>query len=253
MITTTETPAARTTAGRPGFWRRGWVRQAWVPVFAAYCVGFGVFGAVSIFVPGMSQSTARPGVPWHFPLIQAHVLTGIIAVCLAWAQVWPWLRENHPVIHRRIGWVYYFAGVIPSGLMAFPVAILNTLSQGMRYGFLAMATLWAITTVGGFVAAVRHRFDDHRRWMYRNVAMTTSTITVRFFQPAAIGLTGWLLPGTYAGQAHLMMLEGAAAGLWASFVAHLLFVEWVVLKPRRRRSRAAAARPARTAVLAADS
>jgi hypothetical protein len=250
MVTTTERPAARNDAGPVGFWKRGWVRQAWVPLFAMYCVGFGLFGAATLFVPGVAQSTVRANLPWHFPMLLVHVLTGIVAVCLGWLQVWPWLRENHPVIHRRIGWVYFFGGVIPSGILAFPVAVLNIFGQGMRYAFLAMALLWAITTVGGFVSAVQHRFEDHRRWMYRSVAMTTSTITVRFLQPLAINLTTWLLPATYSGQARQAVLEGAAAGLWASFVLHLLFVEWVVLRPRRRRRRRVEVRPARDPGLA---
>jgi hypothetical protein len=250
MVTTTERPATRSGPVAVSFWKRGWVRQAWVPLFALYCVGFGIFGAMTLFVPGVSQSSLREGVPWHYPVLLVHVLTGIVAVVLAWMQVWPWLRENRPAVHRKIGWVYFFAGVIPSGILAFPVAILNVFGQGMRYAFLAMSLLWAITTVAGFVAAVQHRFEDHRRWMYRSVALTTSTITVRFLQPLAINLTTWLLPETYEDQVRQALLEGAAAGLWASFVLHLLFVEWVILRPRRRRRRGTDARPARGAVLA---
>ncbi|WP_170141046.1 DUF2306 domain-containing protein [Allonocardiopsis opalescens] len=181
-------------------------------------------------------------------MLAIHVLTGAVAVMLAWLQVWPWLRENHPKIHRRIGWVYFLGGVIPSAVLAFPVSIMTIFGQGLRYAFLAMSTLWLITTVAGFVAVLQRRYEDHRRWMIRNVAMTTSTITVRFLQPLAIGATTWLLPGTYAGQEHLVMVEGAVAGLWASFVGHLLFVEWFVLRPRRRRRRAERSRrPVRAA------
>jgi hypothetical protein len=223
--------------------RSAWARQWWVLPFALYCVGFGIYGGGRFitFDPLLTVASIRPEFPWHYPVLAIHVLTGTVAVCLAWTQVWPWLRENHPGVHRKIGWVYYFAGVIPSGILAFPVAIMTTFGQGLRYGFLAMATLWAITTVAGFVAGIQHRFEDHKRWMYRNVAMTTSTITVRITQPIAIALTTWLLPATYAGQDRLVIVEGAVAGLWAAFVGHLLFVEWVVLRPRRRK-RAAVAR-----------
>ncbi|MEU1289217.1 DUF2306 domain-containing protein [Kitasatospora sp. NPDC005856] len=232
---------ARSASAPPPWWRR-----IWIVLFAAYCVGFAVYGGYRYVTldPEQSRVPIRPDIALHHPLLTVHVLTGVVAVLLAWTQVWPWLRNNHPRVHRRVGWVYYLAGVIPSGLLAFPVAVLTPAGQGIRAALLAMSALWAATTVLGLLAAVQHRYEDHRRWMLRNVALSTTIATSRIVGRLGVEVTDWLLPETYADKQRLVFEEMNAAGLWAALALHLLFVEWYLLRPRRRR------RPATRAVAA---
>ena len=229
--------AARSKAGP----RPRWLREFWVIPFAVYCLGFTIYGGYRYVTldPALSRVPLRADVPWHYALLTTHVLTGMVAAALAWLQVWPWLRETHPTAHRRIGWVYYLVGVFPSCLLAFPVAALTPAGQGIRVVLLVMAALWAVTVVAGFRAVLQRRYDDHRRWMLRNVAMTTTVITSRWVGMVGVELTLALLPETYGSQERLVFEEMNAAGLWAAITIHLLLVEWVLLRPRRR-GRAAA-------------
>jgi uncharacterized membrane protein YozB (DUF420 family) len=225
------------------------MREAWVGLFAVYCIGFGVYGesAYATLNHKMSRVTTRPDVPAHYPLLVLHVLAGFIAICLAWCQVWPWLRETHPRVHRRIGWVYYTAGVFPSCLLAFPVAILTPAGQAVRSVLLVIAVLWTTTVVAGFRAVMQRRYEDHRRWMLRNVALTTTIVTSRILSWWFVDWTNDWLPDTYGHQVVLTATSMSATGLWAALVLHLGYVEWYLLRPRKRRApvRRAAGSPVR--------
>jgi len=158
-----------------------------------------------------------------------------VAMSLCWLQVWPWLRDNHPRIHRRIGLTYLFAGVFPAGLLAFPVAILTTAGQAVRAALFTLAVGWLFVSVAGFRAALRGRYDLHRRWMLRSVALTTSIITLRLIYYSFHFLTTHTLRHTYENQPRLVVTEAYSTSIWLSIALHLVFVEWVLLRPRRRR------------------
>ncbi|MGX4653726.1 DUF2306 domain-containing protein [Micromonospora sp. SCSIO 07396] len=249
-MTTISVPAQEPTSGiRPARSRPRWLREWWVFALAVYCIGFGIFGGYpyGTLDERMSRVSIRPDVPWHYPLLVIHILFGVVAVLLAWLQVWPWLRERHPAVHRRAGWVYYLGGVIPSAILSFPVAILTPAGQGVRSALLMMGLLWSVSVVAGFRAILQRRIDDHRRWMLRNVAITTSTITARPLSLLFINGTLSALPETYGVEPLSTAHQLEAVALWTALAVHVVFVEWYVLRPRNRRR---PVRPTRTALVA---
>lgn len=213
-------------------------RQWWVVLFAAYCLAFSIYGGYRYLTlnPELSRVPIREDFPVHYPLLTAHVITGMIAISVGWAQVWPWLRTHHPVTHRRLGRIYFFAGVFPSAITAFPVAILTPAGQGIRAVLLVMSAIWLFTAIAGLRAILQRRTRDHERWMLRNVAMSTTVITSRILSSIFIEATLWLLPETYGHQQRLVFEEMSATGLWVAIALHLGFVEWYLLRPRRGRA-----------------
>src|SRR6185312_10625818 len=218
--------------------RPRWLREYWVALLAIYCVGFGIYGesAYASLDRKLSRVAIRPNIPEHYPLLVVHVAAGAFAICLAWLQVWPWLRETRPKVHRYVGRVYFYAGVIPAGITAFPVAVITPDGQAIRAVLLVIATCWAVTTVAGLRAALQHRYDDHRRWMLRNVALTTVIVTSRILSWQFVNRTFQFLPKTYDHQVLLTATGMNATGLWTALLLHLGFVEWYLLRPRRRRN-----------------
>lgn len=214
----------------------------WLIPFAVYCVGFALFGFVRFIGFDQSQSFAlppRPQFPFQYPLLALHVIFGAVAMAVCWLQVWPWFRDNHPRAHRRIGWVYYCLGVIPSGLLSIPVAVLSSAGQSLRMSLFSLGVLWLLTTFLGLRAVRQRRFGDHERWMKRNVALTTSIITARpIFVLNFYGLQ-LLAPHTYPADGRLTFTESYSTGIWGSVLVHLVVVEWLVLRPRRQARRAA--------------
>jgi hypothetical protein len=208
----------------------------WVALMAIVCVGFAVYGEFRYitFDPTQARILPRAGSHLQYPLLSLHVLFGAVAISLCWLQVWPWLRDNHPTIHRRIGWTYLLLGVFPSGLLAIPVAILVTEGHSVRMAFLTLAVLWLTSAVLGLRATLQRRYADHRVWMLRNVALTTSIITMRPLSYGALAVLSALLPNTYPANSLATVIIVEDAGFWAAIVIHLVVVEWIVLRRRGR-------------------
>ena len=53
----------------------------------------------------------------------SHIVFGSIAMLTCCLQIWPWLRARNLALHRGLGRVYVFAGVLPAGLLGFVVGV----------------------------------------------------------------------------------------------------------------------------------
>ncbi|MBX7550449.1 DUF2306 domain-containing protein [Streptomyces sp. NPDC004232] len=176
--------------------------------------------------PSKSRLGIRTDLPWHYPLFVVHIYTAVVAIVLAWLQVWPSFRARHPRGHRIVGRVYFFAGVFPSAALAIPDSLLTTSGHDVATALLAMDLCWIITGVAGYRTARRRKYGEHRKWMVRNVAMTTSTVTLRPLNVILVAV------GLNYEQAY-------ATATWGAVLGHLLFAEWYLLRPKKKRRGAA--------------
>src|SRR5215218_2108263 len=172
--------AARTKSRQPlkdRWWRRPWV----VPLafLVAAFLAFSLPPYLSLD-PSRSRVPAPPEFPVHYPMLVAHVIFGSIALICVVFQVWPWFRERHWTAHRRIGRIYVLAGVLPGGLVGLILALTTPFGPVIKVSSVMMALLWLGITLTGFAMARRKRFVEHRRWMIRSFALTTSIILNRF-------------------------------------------------------------------------
>ena len=122
----------------------------------------------------------------HFahPFLILHVAAGVTALVLAPLQLIPRIRERTPKLHRGIGYSYAVACAVgaPAGFM---LALGTQAGPVAGAGFAISATLWPIFTFLGIRAAIQGRFDDHRAWMIRSFAITSTAITLRLMLPFA--------------------------------------------------------------------
>lgn len=211
-----------------------WRRQYWVALLAVYCLGFAVYGANPYITFDKTEARLFPTrFDLQYWMIVVHVFAGVVTVALAWTQVWPWLRNTHPRVHRISGWIYILGGALPAGLLAIPTAILDTGGQSVRLALLTMAVLWLATTFIGAKAAMQRRFADHRKWMLRNVALATVVITARPLAFANLYLMHAVNPEAYPLEGYLTKTEMLSIGLWGALALHLVFVEWFLISRRR--------------------
>ncbi|WP_420807808.1 DUF2306 domain-containing protein [Antribacter gilvus] len=228
-----ESPPAET---RPKWYRRPWI----VPLF----VIVGLF--VALRLPDyLAFDTSRSLVPLqeafpetHYLMLTGHILFGSIAIITCSLQVWPWLRQHHPKVHRISGRVYVFAGVIPSGLFALVVGVMTVIGPAGKIGNVLLAVLWLGTTVAGIVAARQRRYQDHRRWMIRSFALCTSIVANRVWVTLLVlGLMPFL-DTYYGGEMDLLIQDAALASIWISWIVNLMIAQWWLdRKPRRGKSR----------------
>ena len=96
----------------------------------------------------------------HYAVLVAHIFPACIALVLGPLQFIPTVRARRQ-IHRTIGRLYLFAGVLPAALAAVPVALLSG-RLVTEIGLTIPAILWLITGTLAYQAARRHDYTSHR-------------------------------------------------------------------------------------------
>jgi len=222
-----------------------WWRRPWVAPLFVVTVAFLAFSLPPYFPldPGRSRLPLRDDFPLHFPLLVAHIGFGTIALITCCLQVWPWLRRNHPRVHRTCGRIYVLAGVLPAGLLGIVVgasAVVPGFSGKM--GNITLAVVWLAVTFMGFRMARKRRYAEHRRWMIRSFALCTSIVVNRLW---VIGLIIGLSPflqSRFGGDLDALIRSAVEAAIWLSWIVNLLIAEWWIER-RRALPRGEQARP----------
>ena len=160
---------------------RRWWRSPWALAALAAVVVFNLFYALPRYLqfdPKQSRVPLDPTFPGHahahFAVVVIHVIAGNLAMVTMFLQLVPWIRRNHPRIHRISGRVYMLGGVLPTAVLALILVPYSTAPIG-NVGLVAMAVLWLCTTAMGYVRIRQHRYLEHRRWMYYSFALALGT------------------------------------------------------------------------------
>ncbi len=118
-------------------------------------------------------ASAGVSVPLHF-------FGAGLALLVAPLQWLGGVRRRWPRWHRMLGWLYVLAVLLAgsAGLLLAPRA-----QGGWSTGasFLLLALLWLAFTAFAVIHAIRRRFEQHRRWMLRSVALTFAAVTLRIY------------------------------------------------------------------------
>lgn len=139
---------------------------------------------------------------WAF---YAHIIAGPFTLLAGLVLLSDSVRRRFPVWHRRLGRVQVLCVlfiVTPSGLWMARYAMSGTIAA---VGFATLAVVTAICAAMGWRAAVRRRFDQHRRWMLRYYVLLCSAVVIRVIggMSEVTGIewtypiaswTSWLLP-----------------------------------------------------------
>jgi len=146
---------------------------------------------------------------WAF---YAHLVSGPASLLLGTILVSDRFRSIVPAWHRRLGRVQaacVLLLVAPSGLwMAYDAATGAIAAVGL--GSLAIATAACVAL--GWRSAVRRRFANHRRWMWRTFILLCSAVVLRMI-------------GGLATVAHFDAPWLYPLSTWASWLAPLLILE----------------------------
>ncbi|MGH8875822.1 MAG: DUF2306 domain-containing protein [Stackebrandtia sp.] len=186
------------------------------------------------FTPEKSLSLLRDHS--HYLLLSGHIVLGSVAFICCGLQLWPWLRQRHPKVHRVSGRIYVIV-VIPGSVLAAVSSVLAFTPIPARVGNVLGSALWLLTTLIGFRMARNRRFVEHRRWMIRSFALCFSIVLSRVL--GIFWLLGLLpfLDSHYGGNMDALVADVATAGVWSSFMISILAAEWwFERKPKRRRA-----------------
>jgi hypothetical protein len=208
---------------------RTWFRRTWaVAPLMLLALAFISYSLPPYLTLDPSRSRIVPPSigPGYYPALVAHVVFGSIAMFTACLQVWPWLRREHPTVHRRLGLLYIFGGVLPAGAMGLTLGAVSPFGPVIRASNVLLAIVWLTVTTTGFRAGRRHSWIEHRRWMTRSVVLTFSVITNRVW--TAIWIIVFLpqLETTFGGNERLMIQTIAGLSGWLGWVIPLVVAEW---------------------------
>jgi uncharacterized membrane protein len=118
------------------------------------------------------------------PFLILHVAGGVTALLVGPLQFVGRIRARGPAFHRTTGRIYLGAVAVgaPAG---FVLALGTTAGPVASVGFAIPALLWPVFTWLGWRSAVERRFPEHREWMLRSYAVTSTAITLRLMLPLA--------------------------------------------------------------------
>jgi Predicted membrane protein (DUF2306) len=217
-------PEPTTTTAGPRRWRR------WPLVsLAVVSLALLVYMLTPYIPPDMSTSRAKFDNGIFFVLLVAHIFTATVATVTGLAQFWPWLRNNHPRVHRWVGRAYFFAGVFPSMVLAVPVALAAPFGVSNQAGLLMVDLAWAGTAIAGYRSARQRRFADHRRWMIRNYALTFSSLFSRIVQPVlALIIVSQASGPSYRGDNLAIIHDIASSSIWVGVLMVVVAAEFYI-------------------------
>jgi uncharacterized membrane protein len=232
-MTTTESTANIGTVARRAtpWWRRPWTYPLGLIVTVFLVFSLPPYLGLN---PARSRIPAPEGAGWYYPALVTHIGFATIAMVTCALQIWPWLRQKHPLVHRRTGRVYVFAGAIPASIAGFTIALAAPFGPVGAVSNVLLAALWFGCTVQGFRMARARRFGEHRRWMVRSFALCMSIISNRIWAVVWVMVLAPRLETTFGGSE--IALTQAIAGLtaWTGWVVPLLVAEWWLGRSRRR-------------------
>lgn len=167
-----------------------WLRRAAALVFGLGCLAVAVY-AFTFFSRDTSLGNpfdARFVVSgWDVP---GHIFGAGLALLLAPLQLLGGVRRRWPRLHRLGGGVY--AGAIL--IAAISALSLSRHAQGgvaSGSAFALLAVIWVGCTAMGIGYAIRRDFVNHRRWMFRSVALTASAVTLRIMLGVGAAAMQW--------------------------------------------------------------
>lgn len=200
-----------------------WWRNPWVVPWAIIGIGFVVYA----LPPYLTFDPARAKVPQlsqsfpHYQFLWAHIMFGSVAMLTAPLQLWPWLRQRYPAVHRTTGRVYVFAGALPAGLVALVISPFAFAPPGNAIA----AILWLTTTSTAYWMARKRRYAQHRRWMAYSVALTYSIVWGRLLFKVLPHLPDWEQSDVP------LTLETST---WVGWVINLLIAQWWLERTARK-------------------
>lgn len=152
-----------------------------------------------------------------------HIAGAPLALISGLPQLSRMVLRWSPRLHRVLGRVYALAVLLAAAPGGFVMGFRSFAGTPALICFTVMSLLVTVFTVLAWRAALRRRFQSHRRWMIRSYLMMVSAILLRLIDPLLRDLG---VPD----------LTSYVSSLWLSWVPSLVIFEVFEHWPSRRNS-----------------
>ncbi len=101
--------------------------------------------------------------------------------------------------------------MLPAGIAVLGVAPLSSTGFVSQVGNTMLALMWLPITIAGYRMARQRRFAEHREWMIRSFALTTSIVVNRLWLIVLIIVLSPQVDTTFGGDQEAMITAAASA------------------------------------------
>ncbi len=110
-------------------------------------------------------------------ILIAHITAGGGALVLGPLQFWGRLRTRYTNLHRWTG-LFYLLSILVSSACAVILSFTTAYEVNWSYAFSLQVwvSVWIITTIIAYRAALQKKFELHREWMTRSYIVTLAFI-----------------------------------------------------------------------------
>lgn len=169
---------------------------------------------ISFLMIKQTEVTEHPEYLYFF---YTHVFTSILVLTSGFIAI---LRRNFGIknLHKISGKIYVFLILFfaaPSGIYMGFLANGGTLA---KLSFILLGIAWFSSTFLAFKFALKGKFKEHKKWMWRSFALTLSAITLRMWKVIII---------QYIDIAPMDLYNIIA---WLGWIPNLLIVEYLIFK-----------------------
>jgi hypothetical protein len=169
---------------------------------------------VSFLMIKQTEVVERPEYLWFF---YSHVYTSIFVLLAGFLAI---LRKDFGLknFHRNAGKIYIFLTLIlaaPSGIYMGIFANGGFLS---KLSFVILGFLWWFSTFKAYQLARQKKFKEHKQWMWRSFALTTSAITLRMWKVFIVYLF------------HPNPMDVYQIIAWLGWIPNILLIEYLIRK-----------------------
>jgi len=119
--------------------------------------------------------------------IPAHFFGAGLSLLLLPFQLSKKLRQYSQRMHQTTGYLYVIA-VLFGGVSGFIMSFNATGGAIAQWGFRMMSIFWLITTFKAIAFAMNGNIKQHKRWIYRSIALTSAAITFRIYLGVGLGV-----------------------------------------------------------------
>jgi uncharacterized membrane protein len=147
--------------------------------------------------------------------IPAHFFGAGLSLLLVPFQLSKKLRRYSHKIHKTIGYTYVIA-ILFGGISGFIMSFNATGGVFAQWGFRMMSIFWLIATFKAVTYAINGNLTQHKKWIYRSIALTSAAITFRIYLGVGLGVL------------HLPFLTVYPTVSWACWVLNLIACEIVI-------------------------
>lgn len=189
-------------------------------IFALLCIMIGLYPSIYFMIDrtfGLLSSKSPEllnNLLWNIGFY-GHIIPGGLALLVGWIQFSKKIRNNKPLLHRRIGKLYVISVMI-GGICGVFIGFNATGGPVAAAGFIALGIIWLGSTWKAYAAARNKQFESHETWMVYSYAACFAAVTLRLWLPLLVGFMGEFEPA-YRIVAWLCWVPNLAVAYWINY------------------------------------